>query len=374
MVRIIIGGDICPMRGIQDAFIKGDALEIFHDLTEEIASADLSIVNLECPLIMQDTRITKVGGVLGASSECINGFAGAGWKVINLANNHSYDHGASGLQETIRSIETAGMSVVGAGMNIKEAQTPQIKQINSERFVIYAMAEREFSIADLSTPGANPLDLIGFVDAVRQYKQQGIFIVLLHGGKEYYPYPSPEMVRRCRFMVDMGADAVICCHSHCPQPWEIYCGRPIIYGLGNLIFEATKEPEVWYEGYMARLSIEAGRVQFEPLPYVQSKERHGARKMNQTEQKKFIAEMKIKNERVKDEIFIKSHWKDFCRQQRNTYLASLFGYNRLMFKMRSVLLRTLISKAGVIHSLHLVQCETHKEILDTIFEEERRAQ
>ena len=61
------------------------------------------------------------------------------------------------------------------------------------------MAEREFSIADDKTPGANPLDLINFVNAIRQHKQQGIFIVLIHGGKEYYPYPSPEMVRTMPF-------------------------------------------------------------------------------------------------------------------------------------------------------------------------------
>ncbi len=49
------------------------------------------------------------------------------------------------------------------------------------------MAEREFSIADEKTPGANPLDVIDFVKAVRSYKKDGLFIVLMHGGKEYYP-------------------------------------------------------------------------------------------------------------------------------------------------------------------------------------------
>ena len=64
MIRILIGGDICPMGRIQDAFIQGNADDIFHDLLEEINDADLSIVNLECPLISRETPIDKPGGVL----------------------------------------------------------------------------------------------------------------------------------------------------------------------------------------------------------------------------------------------------------------------------------------------------------------------
>jgi hypothetical protein len=45
MTTIVIGGDICPIGRIKNAFIEGNADEIFHDLSDEIVSADLSIVN-----------------------------------------------------------------------------------------------------------------------------------------------------------------------------------------------------------------------------------------------------------------------------------------------------------------------------------------
>jgi poly-gamma-glutamate synthesis protein (capsule biosynthesis protein) len=374
MIRIVIGGDICPMGRIQNAFIEGNADQIFHDLLEEIASAGLSVVNLECPLVSKETPIEKAGGtILGARINCINGFVASNWNVLNLANNHSFDHGARGLQETIQAIEGAGLAYVGAGSNIEEAQKPFIKEINGERVVIYSMAEREFSIADEKTPGANPLDLINFVNAIRQHKQQGIFIVLVHGGKENYPYPSPEMVRRCRFMVDMGADAVICCHAHCPLPWEIYADRPIVYGLGNLIFEALgQEQDDWYVGYLARLSIEDEQVHLEVIPYFQSHVHLGAKKMDEKARKRFFNEMERKNNEVKDSVFLEDRWLKYCRQQRAQYLEELFGYNRLMSKARNLLLRTLHSKKEVLNALLLTQCETHKEILNTIFKDERK--
>jgi poly-gamma-glutamate synthesis protein (capsule biosynthesis protein) len=372
MFSIVIGGDICPMGGIQNAFIEGNADEIFQDLLKEIVSADLSVVNLECPLVSQETPIAKSGPVLGASIKCVQGFAAAKWNVLNLANNHSFDHGARGLRETIDTIEGAGMSVVGAGMNIKDAQTPLVKEIKGERIVIYSMAEREFSIADEQTPGANPLDLINFVNAIHQHKQQGIFIVLIHGGIEYYPYPSPEMVRRCRFMVDMGADAVICCHTHCPLPWEIYADRPIVYGLGNLIFESSSEPDAWYEGYLTRLSIENRQIHFEAIPYFQSRAHSGARKMNENARKHFFDDMESKCAQVKDVVFIEDQWVKYCRQKREIYLPGLFGDNRLISKLQRLLHHTLHSKKEVLKALLLVQCEVHQEVLNTIFRDERK--
>jgi len=372
MITIVIGGDVCPTGRIQNAFIEGSADAIFHDLLDDVTHADLSIVNLECPLVSHKTPIAKSGPVLGADVRCIQGFAAADWNILNLANNHSFDHGASGLRETIHTIEAAGLAYIGAGSNIEEAQKPCIQEMNGERIVIYSMAEREFSIADETSPGSNPFDLINCIGAIRQYKQDGIFIALIHGGKEFYSYPSPEMVRKCRFMIDMGADAVICCHTHCPLPWEIYAGRPIIYGLGNFIFEPLREaPASWYEGYLARLTVGGGRVCMEAIPYVQSFGQAGVRKMNDVEQKRFTNEMNRKNIEVQDVKFLAQQWRDYCHKQKSFYLEALFGCNRLMRKVHSMLQARLYSKRQVLRALNLVQCETHQEVLNTIFKYEK---
>lgn len=375
MIRIVFGGDICPKGKIQNAFIEGNADEIFHDLLDDIIGAELSVVNLECPLVSEETPIVKGGGgsMLSANVECIHGFASANWNVLNLANNHSFDHGARGLRETIDTIEGAGMCIVGAGLNISDAQKPFVTTVNDQRIVIYSMAEREYSVADSKTPGANPLDLINFVNAIRQYKQDDIFIVLIHGGSEYYPYPSPEMVRRCRFMIDMGADAVICCHAHIPLPWEIYHDRPIVYGLGNLIFEAKgKKVNAWYEGYLARLTIDGKQIHFEAIPYIQSHDRAGAQKMKENARKQFFDDMERKRAQVKDPIFIEDQWVQHCLMQKDLYLAYLFGYNMRMRNWRRFFLPLLHSKDAVAGALLLTQCEAHQEILNTIFKNERQ--
>lgn len=373
MLQIIIGGDVCPMGQVEKEFIDGNAFAIFHDLLNEINNTDLSIVNLECPLISHETPILKAGPVLGAKTECINGFLNSGWEVLNLANNHSFDHGITGLHETIKTISNVGLNRIGAGLNIVDAQQPYITYIKKRRIVIYSMAEREFSVADEYCSGANPFDIINFTNAIRLYKKRGIFIVLIHGGKEFYQYPTPELMRICHFIIDMGADAVICSHTHCPLPWEIYKGKPIIYGLGNLVFEPfSKQSSSWYEGYLAKLIIDDQNIKFSPVPYFQSKSQNGAFKMDSTSQNEFLDEMHKKCTQISNINFVYEEWLKYCDVQRNVYLSELFGYNTIMRKFKNILIPLFHSKGSILKSLLLTQCETHREILETIFRQERQ--
>ena len=71
--RIIIGGDLCPIRRNAEYFCKGDAQHLFNDLLEEFAAADLAVANLECPLIEQQSPISKTGPVLDGSAASVNG-------------------------------------------------------------------------------------------------------------------------------------------------------------------------------------------------------------------------------------------------------------------------------------------------------------
>ena len=121
MIKIVIGGDVCPINHNESYFKKGDAKSIFNDLFPEFKYADFSIINLECSLIDKNTPIIKNGPVLGVSSKCINGIKNSGVKLVNLANNHILDHGKKGLKNTIKVCQKEGIDIVGAGKNQEEA-------------------------------------------------------------------------------------------------------------------------------------------------------------------------------------------------------------------------------------------------------------
>jgi len=151
-----------------------------------------------------------------------------------------------------------------------------ILQSGNVKVAILAFAEREFSIAGTHSPGAAPLDVIENVRQIEEAKSLGhIVIITVHGGNEYFRYPRPGLRRVCRFYIDLGVHAVICHHPHVAGAFEIYKERPIFYSLGNLIFDHTKPPPGWNDGYAVKLTFAASnrRVQVisqEIIPYEQS--------------------------------------------------------------------------------------------------------
>lgn len=94
-------------------------------------------------------------------------------------------------------------------------------------------------------------------------------IVVFHGGNEFNPLPSPDTVDRYRLVCDMGADAVVGGHTHCPQGYEIYNKKPIVYSMGNFLFQSSSqkyERDSWHYGYISVLEINNG-ISLEIIPY-----------------------------------------------------------------------------------------------------------
>ena len=371
MVNILIGGDVCPIRRNLPYFVRGDAETLFNDLLVEFEKADLTVVNLECPLIRKESPILKSGPVLGANSASINGIKNAHVQVVGLANNHIMDHGAEGLKNTISTCRNAGLAVVGAGKDLNEAQKILIYTVKDLRIAIFACAEHEFSIATNDSSGANPLNLIEYVRSIKRHRDEfDYLIVLLHGGREHYPYPSPEMQHKCRFMIEEGANAVICQHSHCPGCYENYVGGHIVYGQGNLIFDAQSYPrESWYRGYLVDISVKSDKTStMNIIPYIQSNDKVGARGMPEEEERDFIRYLQQQSAPIKDIDFVERKWKAFCDDNRYLYFSYLRGHSRLFRVLNRYIHFSDIfySRHALAALLNAVRCETHREAVETI--------
>ena len=377
MIKILIGGDVCPTGRNESIFKKGQLDNIYNDILLEFKDADLSLINLECPLIDVKSPISKSGPVLGASAECIKGIAGVGINIVNLANNHILDHSYQGLKNTIEVCRKHGIEVVGAGENLKLAGKMLIKEINGLRIGILGMAEHEFSIATEKNWGANPLSIINFIRVVRENKGNVDFLILLvHAGASGYPYPSPKFQKLARFFAEMGANAVIFQHSHAPGCYEEYIGAFIVYGQGNFIFDSRKKtkPTSWNEGFLIKLYIDEKINNYmKIIPYIQSKEKAGARKMERERERKFLEELKRKSQKIKENEFVQKEWEKYCVNVSDSYyLSMLLGQNKLLnnkytrFVNRKLrLTKFLLLSSHKLLLKNLFSCETHREIIET---------
>ncbi|HHE46327.1 MAG TPA: hypothetical protein ENL08_01315, partial [Bacteroidetes bacterium] len=337
---------------------------------------DLSTVNLECPLIDKQSPIEKTGPVLGVGSDCVNGLRAASIGAANLANNHILDHGSAGLLNTLQVCDEAGITTFGAGRDIHEAGRIVVRDVKGCRIGLLGMAEHEFSTASHRRGGANPLDLKSFIRSVDgQRSEFDYLIVLLHGGNEGYPYPSPRLMDTCRFLTETGADAVICQHSHCPGCHENHHGSHIVYGQGNLIFDLPDREASWYEGFLVRLEI-AGDFSstMSLVPYVQSGRQAGAGRMNPGAEEALLNRVEERSGSILEAGFVEEAWSRFCADKRCKYLNDMLMPCRLLkfLNRRGLVVNLFYSRKFLMRLLNLVRCQAHREVVETILRRYQR--
>jgi poly-gamma-glutamate capsule biosynthesis protein CapA/YwtB (metallophosphatase superfamily) len=371
-VLLLIAADICPIGGNRPYFLSGDARSLLNDLLEEFDQADLVIGNLECPLIEQATPISKTGPVFGEPSACINGIKQAGVDVLCLANNHILDHGTAGLENTLEVCARAGIATVGAGKNLAAARRMLVKEVNGLRIGILAFAEHEFSIASNGSAGANPLDPVHFVRTVTGHRAQfDYLVVLLHGGDEFL-VPTPRLQDTCRFMVEMGANAVIVQHPHVLGGCEDYRGAHIIYGQGALLMDEAlyRNCPSFHEGFLVKLFVTADAPpRMEIVPFIQSSPGPGARRMEPARAQEFRRALAQRATAIKDEAWVEAEWIKFCERNKHDYLSSLLGHNRVLagLNKRGLVEKLLHGRSALLRAKNVACCETHREAIDTIF-------
>ncbi len=270
-MKIMFTGDI-NFRGLNN-IDGGLSRRILNEVMPYIEKADFVIPNLECPLGDKErfAPIKKAGPNLICGENGVSFLNAMNTYAVTLANNHIGDYGEEALKNTLRVLNENGIGYAGAGNCVSEAYEA-VRLKNADLAVsILSVCENEFGTANENTAGSAGYNPRTLMRRIREEKDVSEFvIVVFHGGNEHNPLPSPDTVERYRFICDMGTDSVIACHTHCPQGYEIYNGKPIIYSMGNFLFgsnEKRDERDPWYYGYFTMLDIGKTGISFEIVPY-----------------------------------------------------------------------------------------------------------
>ncbi len=229
-------------RSVPPAYIWGDAL----DELDRVAPA-ARIVNLETAVTRSDAAWKAKGinyRMHPANVACIGA---AQVDVAALANNHVLDYGHAGLEETLATLAAAGVQTAGAGRNQAEAQGPAIVDLPSHRVIVFSFGTATSGIppawgATEERAGVDVLpDLSGttaaaIVTRVRRAKRPGdVVVASIHWGSNWGLEVPRAHVRFAHSLIDGGVDIVHGHSSHHPRPVEVYRGRLVLYGCGDLI-------------------------------------------------------------------------------------------------------------------------------------------
>ena len=366
-MSILIGADIVPTMSNKAYFDSGNMQDVVGDeLLNVLSNSVYRIFNLECPLVNVDSPIQKCGPNLRADVLTVKGLKSIGVDLLTLANNHIMDHGNAGLASTISVLEKESISFLGAGENSKIAAMPFVFSANNKKIGVCACAEHEFSIAEENKPGANPFDPLESFDHVVNLKNGCDYVIVLyHGGKEHYRYPSPMLQRICRKFVDKGADLVICQHSHCIGCEEKYLDGTIVYGQGNFIFNTCDE-STEQTSLLVRID-DNFNVDYIPL----EKYGCGARLAKDDIAKKILSEFYQRSEQIKNVEFVKDEYSKFAKNMVNGYLLTCSGYGHNFFLKiinklcQHKLIKFLVHRfrdSELIAIRNYIECEAHREL------------
>ena len=374
LINITVTGDFCPINRVQDLCLSDNYGDIFGDVLPVLHKSDLSITNLECPLTEELSPISKVGPNLAASPECIDLLKLAQIDVVTLANNHIMDHGVAGLVGTLQVCSESDIKTVGAGSNIENARRILYVDINHQKIAIINCCETEFNIAGQESHGANPLDPVQLFYAVQKARKvTDTILVIVHGGHEIYEYPSVRMVDTYRFIADLGVTAVIGHHTHCASGYEWWNGVPIVYSLGNFLFDwPGASIKGWETGLLLELNIQDGKVtELIINPFYQCKNKLGLELMKGTERDEVLDRIKEISNTIADRNKLEQQWNKFSKEKRMEFLPHLLTmgkYERYLFKNGlDVFKRT--NKKKLLRLLNFIQCEAHRDISIAVLRE-----
>ena len=370
-MKITIFGDICPTKDTQAAFDRGDRESIFGDTFREIESSDIVIGNLECAVTDQPKPIQKAGPVLYTGVQSIQTLKD--FDILSIANNHIRDCGDEGVMTALETCKKLGIRTLGAGKSMQEARKPLVIEKCGIKIGLMSFAEQEFNIASDIRPGACYLDLYDDFDRIREFRKTVDYLIILyHGGIEYFPYASPELSRKCRKMVDCGADLISCQHSHCIGTIEQYNGSTIVYGQGNSVFGYRDGDNSWNRGLLLQVEFQKAGSSFSSLftykgMVATSK---GLRWMSEDASENLSNELKAREQLSQNRVAVQKEWDKFCDSLGKIHLPLLLGWTKILIAINrrtdNSLIKMFYGRLAYNNTHNLIRCEAHREVIDNL--------
>lgn len=217
--------------------------------TGETIESDFLMANLEGPISNSDYVNPGTAMVFNFRPEVIPVLQKYGFNLFNLANNHAYDMGQYGVDQTRTRLAEAGIHYFGDAREIR-AETAWITTVN----------DTKIAFVGFNDTVQNRLDYVAATELIATLEYEADFIIVsIHWGTEYRENPTETQIENAHTFVDAGADVILGHHPHVIENSEWYEGpdgvsRPIYYSLGNFIFDQYFQKNV-QEGLGVSLTL-----------------------------------------------------------------------------------------------------------------------
>ncbi len=284
-ITLALAGDTMLGRGVAERLGYVEPEELVADEVRDITTrADLFVLNLECCISERGQRWADPvkSFFFRAPPAAARTLAWLGTDCVTLANNHALDYGTEGLLDTRAHLAQAGIQVVGAGADERQARTPAILDANGFRLGVLGVTDHPddfaagadragVAYADLHTQVPDWL-----LDAVRRCREDtdprdgvagntgGTVLVTPHWGPNMTPEPVPHVRSAARALVAAGATLVA---GHSAHVFHPVAGQ-VLYDLGDFVDDYAVHPALRNDlGLLFLVTLDrAGPLGIEAVP------------------------------------------------------------------------------------------------------------
>lgn len=262
-VRIAWMGDVMLADGPGRLIARGG--DPFKPFAPVIDQADLRIANLECVVATGGKALEKPWTF--RANPRVLPLLKRHLDAVSVANNHSGDYGRAAFAEMLGRLDGIGLPHFGGGLNLRAAHQPVIIERHGIKIALLGYDEffpRAFEAGD-DHPGVAWSEDAQVVYDIQQARLQAdVVIPFMHWGQEHEAQSNDRQHQLAHLMIDAGASAVVGTHPHVVQDTETYRGKPIVYSLGNFVFDGFSSPDnntgwvLWLD--VTRQGVQAWRV------------------------------------------------------------------------------------------------------------------
>jgi hypothetical protein len=259
--QIMFFGDIMLARDVELHMIQNDMSYPFSGFTLD-TDTQFAVANFESaapdPHIFTPYNTFR----FSTNQNYLTALHLAGFTHVSLANNHSFDYGLAGYNNTVTKLWEVEVEPFGHPTILS---TSSVTVLDTTQYTVAIVA-----IHTLFTQPSNA-DIKAVFDFATS--KSDLQIAFIHWGEEYELVQSAKQRKLAEVLIASGADVIIGHHPHVVQGVEIIDDVPVFYSLGNFIFDQYFSPAVQTGLVLNFILDEEPRIKLLPVSSLESKAR-----------------------------------------------------------------------------------------------------
>lgn len=247
-------GDVMLGRHVETLLTRHGAdypYRAFGFLQEEPAYV---VANFESALPRLHQKTPNFGFRFSVDQQYLPALRQAGVTHLGLANNHTLDFGQDDFGNLADVLSEADFSTFGRPYDIS---TSSVTVVTLGRTTIALLGVMAID----SAPERRAID-----NLLALYRDTtDLQIAYVHWGSEYVTEPNASQIAFAETLIKTGIDLIIGHHPHVVQRIDMVSGVPVLYSLGNFIFDQYFSEAV-QESLVLKVQSRAEGLQLAAIP------------------------------------------------------------------------------------------------------------